>query len=61
MILSMDSEEMKLTCEEFCVGTLRLLNPGGGPGVENLRLHDRRLHEVCVLVARAFPRLLVLD
>ena len=57
----MGNEEMKLTCEEFGVGTLGLLHSGGGPGVEDLRLHDGRLHEVCVLVARALPRLLVLD
>ena len=48
-------EEGILTCEEFGVGTLGLLDTGHCPGVKDLGLHDGRLHEVCVLVARALP------
>ena len=49
------------TCKELCVRSFGLLDARGGPRVENLWFHDRRLHEVTALIAGAFPRLPVLD
>ena len=50
-----------LTRKEFLVCTLRLLDASQGPRIKNLGLHDRRLHEVSVLITGSLPRLLVFD
>ena len=43
--------------EELFVGAFWLLDAAGGPGIENFWLHDWRLLEVAIVVARSFPRL----
>ena len=50
-----------LTCEKLFVGTLRHLNTVHCPGIQNLGLHDWRLHEVIVSIAGAFPWLNIMN
>lgn len=51
---------VSLTCEKFGIRSFRLLHSRGSPRVQYFRFHYRWLHEVCVLIARAFPRFAVL-
>ncbi len=44
-----------LTCEKFGICSFRLLHSRGSPRVQYFRFHYRRLHKVCILIARAFP------